>query len=454
MNKKTFIILFFLSLSVGFAWAQEEEKYAPKGTLIDGVAAIIGKSTILFSELEANFLQYKRMEPNIGSEEAAKCELLEDMIFSKMLLDKAEFDSLTVNDNQINNELEYRIRYFVSQIGSHEKLEEYFGKSMDEIREEMAASIREQNLVNMAREEVTKDVLITPSEVKKLYKALPVDSIPMVNSEVVIQEIVKQPKVGMGQVIEIKERLRSFRQRILDGETSMATLAVLYSEDPGSATKKGELGYYGRGELYPEFETAAFKLEPGEVSEVVETKAGYHIIELIDRRGDYINARHILLRPKVAMEDLAQAQQTLDSVAVLIRKGEITVDEAIRTYSEADNKIAGGYIVNPSSNSSKWELGQIDPKMLYVIDKLKEGEISAPVLFETDEGYQAYRLLYLKSKTEPHRATLETDYDRIQEWALARKKLDAVQKWMKNQSKKTYIRVDDSFQCEFNFLNK
>ncbi|MDR0363577.1 MAG: peptidylprolyl isomerase [Bacteroidales bacterium] len=453
MDNKNLIILFFLSFWAFFAVAQETSTSMPGGTLIDGVAAVVGKSTILLSELEANLLQYKRMEPNIGSDESAKCELLEDMIFSKMLLDKAEFDSLTVNENQINNELEYRIRYFVSQIGSHEKLEEYFGKPMEEIREELSNSIREQNLVNMAREEVTKDITITPSEVRKLYKSIPIDSIPMVNSEVVVQEIVKQPKVGMGQVIEIKERLRSFRQRVLDGE-KFSTLAILYSEDPGSANKGGELGYYGRGELYPEFETAAFKLEPGEMSDVVETKAGFHIVEMIDRRGDYINVRHILLRPKVALEDLAQAQQTLDSVAILIRKGEISIDDAIRTYSESDNKIAGGYIINPHSNSSKWELGQLDPKMLYVIDKLNEGEISNPVLFEKEDGNQAYRILYLKSKSEPHRASLETDYDKIQDWALEKKKLDAVQKWMKEQSKKTYIRVDNSFKCNFNFLNK
>lgn len=451
MLKRNILLLIWTVTAFAASFAQENTPR--KGKVIDGVAAVVGRSTILYSDIEVQYLQYRKMESNIGSEEKVKCELLEDLIFAKMLLDKAEFDSLMVNENQLNNELEYRLRYFIQQIGSQEKLEEYFGKPIDEIREEMSQSIKEQNMVSMARDAVTKDVLITPSEVRKMYKALPIDSIPMVNSEVVIQEIVKKPEVGLAQTIEIKERLRNFRQRVLNGE-KFSTLAVLYSEDPGSASKGGELGYYGRGELYPEFEAVAYKLEPGEISEVVETKAGFHIIEMIDRRGDYINVRHILLRPKVALEDLAQAAQTLDSVAVLIRNGEITIDEAIKKYSDADNKIAGGYLVNPQTNSSKWELSQLDAKLLYVIDKLKEGEVSQAVPFETDNSTEAYRLLYLKSKTDPHRASLETDYDRIQEWALEKKKMDAVEKWIKEQSKKTYIRVDDQLNCNFNFINR
>lgn len=426
----------------------------PTGTLIDGVAAVIGKSTILFSDIEVQYLQYRKTESTTVSPQDAKCSLLEDLIFGKMLLDKAEFDSLTVNENQLQNEMEYRLRYFASQIGSLEKLEEFYNKPLDEIKEELRQSIKEQNMAEMARNEITKGISITPSEVKRLFKDLPVDSIPMVNSEVIIQEIVKQPKVSLEQIIEIKERLRTFRQRVLNGE-KFATLAILYSEDPGSASKGGELGYYGRGELYPEFETAAFKMEPGQVSDVVETKAGFHIIEMIDRRGDYINVRHILLRPKVSLEALAQAAQTLDSISKLINAKQITIDDAVKQFSDADNKISGGYLVNPATNAAKWQLNQLDPKQLYVIDKLKEGEISSAVPFETDEKYQAYRLLYLKSKTEPHRANMTTDYDVIFNWALNKKKMSVLEKWVKEQSKNTYIHIDDRFlNCNFKFLNK
>jgi peptidyl-prolyl cis-trans isomerase SurA len=445
------IALFFTVLATSIT---AQESGLPSGTLIDGVAAVVGKSTILYSEIEAQYLQYRKMESSTVSPQDAKCSLLEEMIFGKMLLDKAEFDSLTVNENQLQNEMEYRLRYFASQIGSMEKLEDYYGKPLDEIKEELRQSIKEQNMVEMARSEITKSVSTTPSEVKRLFKELPADSIPMVNSEVIIQEIVKQPKVSLEQIIEIKERLRTFRQRVLNGE-KFATLAILYSEDPGSASKGGELGYYGRGELYPEFETMAFKLEPGQLSDVVETKAGYHIIEMIDRRGDYINVRHILLRPKVSLEALAQAAQTLDSIAKLINNGTITIDDAVKQFSEGDNKISGGYLVNPNTNSVKWQLNQLDPKLLYVIDKLKEGEVSAAVPFETSENYEAYRLLYLKTKTAPHRATMDTDYDVIFNWALNKKKMSVLEKWVQEQSKKTYIRIDDQFlNCNFKFLNK
>ena len=450
ISKSIVIALLFTVLATS-VMAQET---LPSGTLIDGVAAVVGKSTILYSDIEGQYIQYRKMESSTVSPQDAKCSLLEDLIFGKMLLDKAEFDSLTINENQLQNEMEYRLRYFASQIGSLEKLEEFYGKPLDEIKEELRQSIKEQNMVEMARSAITKGISITPSEVKRLFKDLSADSIPMVNSEVVVQEIVKQPKVSLEQIIEIKERLRVFRQRVLNGE-KFATLAILYSEDPGSANKGGELGYYGRGELYPEFETAAFKMEPGQVSDVVETKAGFHIIEMIDRRGDFINVRHILLRPKVSLEALAQAAQTLDSIAKLINNKTITIDDAVKQFSDAENKISGGYLVNPNTNSIKWQLNQLDPKQLYVIDKLKEGEVSAAVPFETSENYQAYRLLYLKTKTEPHRATMDTDYDVIFNWALDKKKTSALEKWVREQSKNTYIHIDDHFlNCNFKFLNK
>jgi len=447
------ITLLFTALTVHVT-AQGISSPSSSKMLIDGVAAVVGRSTILHSEVEVQYLQYRKMESSTVSPQEAKCSLLEEMIFGKMLLDKAEFDSLTINENQLQNEMEYRLRYFASQIGSLEKLEEFYGKPLDEIKEELRKSIKEQNMAEMARNEITKGVSITPSEVNRLFKELPADSIPMVNAEVVVQEIVKQPKVSLEQIIEIKERLRTFRQRVLNGDM-FSTLARLYSEDPGSANKGGELGYYGRGELYPEFETAAFKLEPGQISDVVETKAGFHIIEMIDRRGEYINVRHILLRPKVSLEALAQAAQTLDSIAQLINNKQITIDDAVKQFSDADNKISGGFLVNPNTNSTKWQLNQLDPKLLFVIDKLKVEQVSGAVPFETSENYQAYRLLYLKTKTEPHRAALDTDYDVIFNWALNKKKMTVLEKWVQEQSKNTYIRIDEQFtDCDFKILNQ
>lgn len=425
----------------------------PDGLLLDKVVAVVGKEIIMHSDLEVQYQQYRQMGSYQGSEETVKCTILEGMILSKLLMTKADNDSLYAPDNQIDMELDYRLKYFISQIGSQEKLEEYFGKPISEIKEEMRKNIVEQKRTEMARNEVVKNTLVTPSEVRKMFKALPADSVPMVNSEVVIQQIVKKPEVGMEQTIEIKERLRNYRQRVLNGE-QFSTLAILYSEDPGSAAKGGELGFYGKGELYPEFEKAAFKLNPGEISDVVETKAGFHIIQMIDRRGEFINVRHILLRPKVSFELLQQASDELDSLSKEIRSGKVTFDAAVARYSD-DDKTTGGFLINPYTNSTKWEVSQLDPTILYSVDKMNPGEISQPFLFETEEGFQAYRILFLKSKTVPHRANIEEDYDRIQEWAIEQKKHKTLVAWMKRQYERIYIRISEPYnQCAFEFVEK
>ncbi|MDD4847437.1 MAG: peptidylprolyl isomerase [Bacteroidales bacterium] len=422
----------------------------PQGVLLDKVVAVVGKQIIMYSDIEVQYQQYRQMGSYQGSEETVKCSILEGMILSKLLMTKADNDSLYVPDNQIDMELDYRLKYFISQIGSQEKLEEYFGKSISEIRSEMREGIVEQKRTEMARNEVVKNTIVTPSEVRKMFKALPIDSVPMVNSEVVIQQLIKQPEVGIEQTIEIKERLRGYRQRILNGE-KFSTLAILYSEDPGSAAKGGELGFYGKGELYPEFEKTAFKLSPGEISDVVETKAGFHIIQMIDRRGEFINVRHILLRPKVSFELLQQTSDELDSLATEIRSGKITFDEAVTRYSD-DNKTTGGFLINPANSSTKWELSQLDPTILYSVDKMQPGDISQPLLYDTEDGYQAYRILFLKSKSTPHRANIEEDYDRIQEWAIEQKKHKKLEEWMHKQYERTYIRIADPFdQCAFEF---
>lgn len=422
----------------------------PEGVLIDKIVATVGKHIIMYSDIEVQYQQYRQSGSYQGTEESVKCTILEGMVLSRLLLTKADNDSLYAPNNQIDIELDYRLKYFISQIGSQEKLEEYFGKSIADIKSEMRKNLIEQKRIELARNEVVKNTLVTPSEVKKMFKALPTDSIPMVNSEVVIQQIVKKPEIGMEQTIEIKERLRNYRQRILNGE-QFSTLAILYSEDPGSAAKGGELGFYGKGELYPEFEKTAFKLAPGEISDVVETKAGFHIIQMIDRRGEYINVRHILLRPKVSFDLLQQAAEELDSLAAEIRSGKINFDNAIARYSD-DEKTTSGFLLNPYNNSTKWELNQLDPTILYSVDKMNPGDISQPFLFDTEEGFQAYRILYLKSKSMPHRANIEEDYDRIQEWAIEQKKHKTLIDWMKRQYDRTYIHISPPFDtCVFEF---
>lgn len=441
------------SLSLAVAWLLSAAFLNPtvqaQSLVIDEVVAVVGSKPVLASDVETQYLQY-RMQGNIkGSAVETRCAILEGILYNKLLLNQAEIDSITVGEKQVENELDRRIRYFISQIGSREKLEEYYKKSLFEIKEEFRSIIEDQMRVEMAQQSITKDVKITPSEIRKFFREMPQDSIPMVNSEFTIGQIVKKPKVGLAEEIAVKEKLRSLRKRILEGE-NFSTLAVLYSEDPGSAAKGGEVGLFGRGELYPEYEAIAFKLKDKEVSDIVKTKAGYHIIQLIERRGDFVNTRHILLMPKVSPVEMAKASTELDSIANLIDNGKLTFDEAVQKFSDDPNKINGGLMINPATQNARWEPDQLDPKVFYVVDKLEPGKISRPMQFKTDEDKDAFRILYLKERTKPHRANMADDYDRLQGWALDRKKSEIIKNWMIEKIGSTFIRINPDFkQCRF-----
>lgn len=444
--KKIFGLLVFLPFAL---FSQEN------GVVIDQVVAVVGGKIILQSEIELQYFQYRMQQGIKGSESGVKCSFLENMLFQKLLLNQAEIDSVEVTDAQVESELDRRLRYFISQFGSQEKFEEFYEKSVVEFKEEFREQVKEQLMVESIQGKITEDVKITPSEVREFYKSIPADSLPLINSEMEIAQIVKMPKISNEEKQRVAEKLNELRNRVLNGE-NFATLAILYSEDPGSAKKGGEIGLYGRGELYPEFEAVAYKLQKDEVSDIVETKAGYHIIQLIERRGEFINVRHILLRPKVSNLDLAKAKKELDSIAVLIDEGMYTFEEAVMKFSDDPGKNNKGLIINPLTGTTMFEADQLDPKVFFVVDKLEIGEISAPVQFETEEGTNAYRLLYLSKRTSPHKANLQDDYSRIQEWALSEKESKVVQKWIREKAENTFIRITDDYrECEFvnNWIN-
>jgi peptidyl-prolyl cis-trans isomerase SurA len=424
---------------------------AQENMIIDEVVAVVGKNIILASDIENQYFQYRLQSGVMGGQSSVRCQMLENMLFQKLLLDQAEIDSVEVTDVQIQQTMDQRLRYFIAQLGSRERFEEYYGKSIAEFEEEFRDEVKNQLLVESVRNDIVAKVAVTPSDVKSFFRNLPADSIPLVNSEVIIGEIVRTPPVSLEQKLIIKERLRELRARVLAGE-NFSTLAIMYSEDPGSSNKGGELGFYGRGELYKEFEAVAFKLDKGEVSEIVETSAGFHIIQLIERKGEYVNVRHILLRTKVAPEDLAMAKAYLDTVAILVRSDSISFDEAVLEYSDADNKNSGGLLINPMTGTTRFEVSDLDPQVSFVVDKLQEGEISNPVLMQTEDGREAYRLLYLKKRTLPHRANLNEDYNRIQEWALIEKQTGAFREWVNKKAGKTYVRLNQKYRdCEFEY---
>lgn len=442
------MLSFFVALFFVFMMAPSK---AQESQVIDRVVAVVGQNIILQSDIEAKYMQYRLQGGIKGSASSIRCEILEDLMFEKLMLNQAEMDSITVTDEQVEAEVEQLVRYFVSQLGSQENLEKYYKKTMPEIKDELRRMRRDQMLVEQVQQTILANVEVTPAEVKKCYYNIPKDSIPMVNSKYEIAHLVKKPPITLDEKLAVKDRLYKMRKRILDGER-FSTLALLYSEDPGSAKKGGELGFHGRGEFAPEFEAAAFNLRDGEISEVVETEFGFHIIQMIERRGDFINVRHILLTVKVSLEALQVAYDQLDSIANLIHKDSLTFDEAVRKFSDEKDKMSGGILVNPNSGSTLFDAAELDQQVSVTINKMKVGEISAPVPMKTADNKDAYRILYLKKKTAPHKANLKDDYTLICDWAMQKKREEIINKWIANNSQKAYIKVIDDFRdCDFMF---
>lgn len=441
--KKTIVLIFFSVLTMlGFkAWSQQEQ-------VIDEVVAVVGANYVLQSDIEAQYIQF-RMQGGITDARATRCQILEDLLFQKLMLNQAELDSVEVTDDQIEQTMDARFRYYIQQFGSQEKLEQFYKKSLIQIRDEFRVLVKEQLMVDEVQQGIVKDLKVTPSEVRAFFNSLPVDSIPMLDTEYEILQIVKEPAISKEELDATRDRLKSLRDRIMKGE-SFSTLAVLYSEDPGSSKKGGEIGLTGRGQLYPEYEAAAFGLKKGEVSDIIKSKAGYHIIQLIERRGEQINTRHILLMPKISDSDIQNASKLLDSIAGLVREKKMTFEDAAIKYSDDPGKINGAYLINEATGNNRFLSNQLDPKIFYSIEKLEPGDITRPIALINDESKQTLNLYMLKSRSQPHKANLKDDYSTIQEWALNKKRGDTINKWITDKISKTYFRINESYNdCNF-----
>ena len=416
--------------------------------VIDQVIAVVGGKMIMQSDVENQYAQYV-MQGYKKNDTTFRCSLLEDLMFQKLLLNQAEIDSVVITESQVESDLERRIKYFSRQMGGDDQLEKYYNKSIIEIKADFREIIKDQLLQQNEETKITDGIKATPLEVRSFFNNLAKDSIPTVGSVVEVGQIVKMPKVNETEKASAKAKLDEIRQRIVKGE-DFATLAVLYSEDEGTSTKGGEIGLVSRGELDPDFEAVAFKLKDGEISQIVLTKFGYHIIKLIERRGEMINARHILIKTKVANDDLLKAKMKLDTIYNMIKADSFKFEKAAARYSEDPSRINGGLLVNTETGTSKYEPDQLDPTIFFVIDKMKVGDISQPVPMKTADGKQAYRILYLKSRTEPHRANMKDDYDFIQSAALKQKQNKAIADWIKKKAAVTYIHISDDYKnCKF-----
>lgn len=438
MIKKTFIL--WLLLIQGILAAQPQS--------IDKIVAIVGDKAILLSEVETQVLQMEQQttskDPNL------KCNVLEDIIIQKLLLNQAEKDSVVVSDDQVDGELSKKIRYFVGQIGSIEKLEAYLGKSIVQIKDDFRERIRDQLVVQQMQGKIAGDVKVSPSEVKAYFEDIPADSIPFIESEIQVAQILKKPPVNQSERERVRKEMQDIRQKILDGR-SFASMAAFYSEDVVSAAKGGELGFVGRGDLVPEFEAAAFALKGKDISDIIETMYGFHIVQLIERRGETINVRHVLISPKASANDLEFARIKLDSISEVIRLGRMSFEEAALKYSDdADTKNNGGLLINPGSGSTWFEVSQMDQSLFFVVDKMKIGELSDPVPVRMGEKKESYRIVSLKARTEPHRANLKQDYQRIVLAAENEKKNKLVKDWIARKRLSFFIKIDPEFlNCPF-----
>jgi len=438
------VIIVLISMAFSYGYAQGG------GTPIDGIIAVIGKSIIMRSDLEKHFNDYKMQYKTVEDPDEIYCSILENLVYNKLMVNQAELDSIEVSDEEVDYRLNARISYFLQQTGGDVKyIENYFNKSMTEIKKEMREMMYEQALIEQVQSGITGSIAISPSEVYQFASKISPDSMPLVSTTYQFGEVVKIPPVSDEEIEEVKTRLNSYRERILRGER-FGALARLYSDDPGSASKGGDLGFVERGTLYPEFEAVAFNLKSGEISQVVKTQAGYHIIQLIERRGESIRVAHILIQPKPSTDEQVKAITYLDSVRKIILAEQLTIDEAAKRFSEGSTRQNGGMVVNPYNNSLSFDRQALDEATYTTIGKLIPGEYSECVPFVNEDGIMAYRLIYLKERVAEHKANLVEDYDLIKNAALEQKKFDTMEKWVAEKVKVTSIKIAEQYRyCPF-----
>ena len=423
-------LLFFATL----ATAQDT------GFVVDKIIAKVDNYIVLKSELELAYQAYLS-EGNPASDDA-KCELFNRLILNKLMVAKAEIDSVLVTDVEVDGNTEQRMAMILQNSGnSPEQLERAYGKSLEQIKLELREQIREQLVAREMTSRITKDITVTPAEIKKFYNKIPQDSLPFYSSDVEVAQIVKVAKVSAEQEEEARKKLMDLRERILNGE-NFTELAMKNSEDQSAQYNGGELGYVGRGAMVPQFEAQAFKMKIGEISQPFKSPFGFHILQLIDRRGNEYNSRHILISAVPSAEDIKQAEKFLDSIRTKIINDKLKFEQLAQEISDDDlTKGMGGFFTD-GDGSTKISMRDIDPVVYLNIDTMKVGNISRPLQYRTDDGKDAVRILYFKKKLAPHVANLKDDWNRIQSAALAEKKDLALEKWFTKARQDVFINID------------
>tara|TARA_B100001093_G_scaffold455381_1_gene465466 strand:+ start:49354 stop:50682 length:1329 start_codon:yes stop_codon:yes gene_type:complete len=413
---------------------------------IDQVVAVVGDEIVLYSDIESQIIQYKS-QGNYSSE--MKCVVIEDLLKQSILIHYAKLDSIEVTKDEIDSEVEKRYKYFEDQLGSQLKVESYFDKSIIEIKSELSNVIENQMFVQRMQNKIVSDIKLTPAEVQKIFDQLNSDDIPIIPEQVEISQIVVTPEISEEQTQSIKDKLNLYRERVYAGE-DFKTLAILYSDDIVSAKNGGELGYVNRGELVPEFERAAFKLKEGEVSEIVVTKFGMHIIQLIDRKGEQINVRHILVKPKPNSYSKQQANEKINEIFNKINLNEITFNEAVKLYSDHPSKNNKGLVTNPMDMSTLLVSNDLPPLLKSKLSRVSKGDILNVGYIDGIENDFAYRIFKINNKIDEHKATFENDFTTINNIATTFKSDQIIEEWIQHQKSKTFIKIDDNLiNCSF-----
>ena len=446
MQKKILICLFTLLSGVIPVLVQAQDN------IVDEIVWVVGDEAILRSDVEEQRIRYQYDGTQIEGD--PYCFIPEQLALQKLYLDQAKIDSVFADEKNVSSQVDMRVNYLISQIGSKEKLEEYFGKTMNELREELREMVRNQQIIQQMQRKIVGDLKATPAEVRRFYNKIPQDSLPVIPAQVEVQIITVEPKANQQAIDDVKARLRDFQNRIETGDSEFSTLAILYSEDTESAKRGGEIGYMGKGQLVPEYANVAFSLQdPKRVSKIVESEFGYHIIQLIDKRGDRANTRHILMKPRVSLEAKDLAKKRLDSIADLVRSNRLKFEEAVILYSDDKyTKNSSGLMANPKTGTSKFELQDLPPEVAKAAYNLKTNEISDPFVMINSMGKEVFAIIRLKSSTKAHKANMTDDYLELKNAYLEKKSYEKLNEWIKSKQKGIYIRIDEKWRnCDFQF---
>ncbi len=416
-----------------------------QGENLDKIVGIVGDKIILKSEIDAAFEDYKRENPELS--DTFKCQLMEQTLLQKVLIEQAALDSITVSDEEIEGALENRIRYFVSMYGTEEKLEEMAGKTVYQLKDDYRPMFKDKLLADRMQNQVMGNIKITPQEVKAFYEKIPKDSLPFYPSMVEVGHIVFKPNVNKEVEEYAIEQLKEIRKEIVTGKSTFELMAITKSEDPGSKDNGGDLGIMGRDELDPEFAAAAFKLQNGEISDVVKSSFGFHIIQMVNRQGEKAKLRHILMKPLITSDAIKATLDKADSVWANLVSGKLKFSEAISKYHSDDaTKYTGGMFTDPQSGGSLIPVENLEPSVAILINEMKPGEFSKPFEYKDERsGDRLVRIVYLKNRTEPHKANLKEDYSKIQQAAFSEKQTTYLMKWLEGRIPSFYIKIDEEY---------